>query len=49
MTPQVKPVGLVTIMNVVQNDIKVPIMRTQLSSLLHAFTTGVFQYFHRTP
>ena len=33
ITPQVKSDGLVTIMNVVQKDIKVPIISTQLNSL----------------
>ena len=46
MTPQVKSLGLATMMNVVENERKVPIIRTQLSSLLHALTTGVFQYLH---
>lgn len=49
MTPQVKSEGLATMMKVVQKEMKVPMMRTQLSSRLHAFTTGVFQYFHNTP
>ena len=46
MTPQVKSLGLATMMNVVENERKVPMMRTQLSSLLQALTTGVFQYLH---
>ena len=49
MTPQVKSEGLATMMKVVENERKVPMMRTQLSSLLQALTTGVFQYFQRTP
>ena len=46
MTPQVKSLGLATMMNVVEKERKVPMMRTQLSSLLQARTTGVFQYLH---
>ena len=49
MTPQVNSEGLCTIMKVVEKEMKVPMMRTQLSSLLQALTTGVFQYLHRTP
>ena len=47
MTPQVKSLGLATMMNVVEKERKVPMMRTQLSSLLQARTTGVFQYLHK--
>ena len=49
ITPQVNSEGLWTMMKVVENEMKVPMMRTQLSSLLQALTTGVFQYFQRTP
>ena len=49
ITPQVKSDGLATMMKVVEKERKVPMMRTQLSSLLQARTTGVFQNFHRTP
>ena len=49
ITPQVNSEGLCTMMKVVEKEIKVPMMRTQLSSLLQALTTGVFQYFQRTP
>ena len=49
MTPHVKSLGLATMMNVVEKERKVPIMRTQLSSLEQALTTGVFQYLHNTP
>ena len=49
MTPQVNSEGLWTMMKVVEKEMKVPMMRTQLSSLLQALTTGVFQYLHRTP
>ena len=43
MTPHVKSLGLATMMKVVEKERKVPMMRTQLSSLLQALTTGVFQ------
>ena len=49
ITPQVNSEGLWTMMKVVEKEMKVPMMRTQLSSLLQALTTGVFQYFQRTP
>ena len=49
MTPQVKSLGLATMMNVVEKERNVPMMRTQLSSRLHARTTGVFQNFQSTP
>ena len=49
MTPQVNSEGFRTMMKVVEKEMKVPMMRTQLSSLLQALTTGVFQNFHRTP
>ena len=49
ITPQVNSEGLWTMMKVVEKEMKVPMMRTQLSSLLQALTTGVFQYLHRTP
>ena len=49
MTPQVKSDGLATMMKVVEKERNVPMSRTQLSSLLQALTTGVFQYFHSTP
>ena len=49
MTPQVNSEGLWTMMKVVAKEMKVPMMRTQLSSLLHALTMGVFQYLQRTP
>ena len=49
MTPHVKSLGLATMMKVVEKERKVPMMRTQLSSLEQALTTGVFQYLHNTP
>ena len=49
MTPQVKSDGFATMMKVVEKDRKVPMIRTQLNSLLQARTTGVFQNFQRTP
>ena len=49
ITPQVKSDGLLTMIKVVENDKNVPVIKTQLSSLLQALTTGVFQYFHNTP
>ena len=49
MTPQVNSEGLWTMMKVVENEMNVPMMSTQLSSLLQALTMGVFQYLQRTP
>ena len=49
ITPQVNSEGLWTMMKVVEKEMNVPMMRTQLSSLEQALTTGVFQYLHNTP
>ena len=43
MTPQVKSVGLVTMMKVVQNEMKVPMIKTQLH--IHTYDKVLFGTF----
>ena len=43
MTPQVKSVGLVTMMKVVQNEMKVPMIKTQLH--IHTYEKVLFGIF----